>query len=101
CRTTETADQRTAPSNQTKIAPSTYGWATFSKTSLPNARKIAAVASPMKNGYSERTNATKLRDVVDPLAVFIDRQLIQLVLGNSRKNNAVSAIRKRILLILS
>ena len=68
-----------------------------SKTWLPNARKITAVASPMKNGYSARTNAAQLRDVVDLPPVFIDRKLIQLVSGNSRKNKAVSAIRKRIL----
>jgi hypothetical protein len=39
----------------------------------------------------------QLRDVVDLPPVFIDRKLIQLVSGNSRKNKAVSAIRKRIL----
>src|SRR5437773_1582058 len=80
-RTTETADQRTAASKTTKTTPSTNGCATSSRIWFPNARKITAVASPMKNGYSARTNAPKLRDDFDPPPAFIDRKPIQLVLG--------------------
>src|SRR5437773_205619 len=77
-RTTETADQRTAASKTTKTAPSTNGCATSSRIWFPSARKITAVASPMKNGYSERTNAAKLRNDCDALPEFIGASLYKL-----------------------
>src|SRR5438876_8211656 len=87
------------------------GCATSSRIWFPSARKVTAVASPMKNGYSARTNATKLRDVVGPLAAFIDRQLIliglgqltqkQRGLGDSETNSVNSVLISEFLLFLA
>src|SRR5262249_15657847 len=64
--------------NQTKIAPSRKECLTSSRTSFPSAKKNATLASPIKTGYSERTNA-RTTDKCDAAAeVFICASLYNL-----------------------
>src|SRR4029453_15735600 len=59
CRTTEMADQRTVPNNQTKTTPSTRGLESFSTVTFPVAKMTTAVIRPTKRGYSVRVKATR------------------------------------------
>ena len=54
------ADQRTVPNNQMKTTPSKRGLARSSVSLLPVPKKIAAVARPIKSGYSERMKPINL-----------------------------------------
>src|SRR5437762_8822184 len=54
------ADQRTVPNNQMKTTPSKRGLARSSVSLLPVPKKMAAVARPIKSGYSERMKPINL-----------------------------------------